>query len=120
MAKKILMIDDEPDMIMAVRVVLEKEGFEFLEACDGEEGLKKAETETPDLILLDINMPKKDGQKMLREIRSIETAKTIPVILVTAYPIIEFLVEVNDIIDHIIKPFDTDELLFKIKRALNY
>ena len=83
-SKKILVADDEPDLREALVTMLEVEGFSVLSASDGEEALALIIKERPDLILLDIHMPKKDGIDVLREVRAnTETAHT-HVIMLTA------------------------------------
>ena len=78
---KILIVDDEADLIMMLQVRLETNGYEVISANDGDEGLKKAETELPDLIILDIMMPRLDGFAVVREVRKNEKIKNTPVIM---------------------------------------
>lgn len=79
--KKILIVEDDTYLANAYRVKLTKAGFEIKNAFDGEEALSILETFTPDLILLDIVMPKKDGFATLEAIKADEKLKSIPVIL---------------------------------------
>lgn len=81
--KKILIVEDEMMLRKTLQEKLEKEGFKTLVAADGEEGLGMALTEHPDLILLDILMPKMDGFAMLREVRKDKWGKNVPVIVLT-------------------------------------
>lgn len=81
---RVLVIDDEPDVILLCRVNLEFEGHEVLEAGSGEEGLAIAEREVPDLIVLDIMLPRQDGFSVLRQLHERESTKDIPVVLLTA------------------------------------
>jgi len=85
MAHKILIIDDEPDVLTFLGTLLRKNGYEVVEAVDGVEGLKKVIDEKPDLVCLDLLMPEKTGIKMYREMRKDENLKTIPVIMVTGF-----------------------------------
>lgn len=85
MKKKILIVEDDKNLAKAVSVSLEEEGFEVSNAHDGIEGLKSAESIKPDLMLLDINMPKMDGLTMLLEMRQKDWGKDIPVIMLTNY-----------------------------------
>ena len=78
------MVDDDPDVRLVCRVALTSFGHEVLTARDGEEGLAAALRERPDMIVLDIMMPRKDGLSLLRELRAEESAKAIPVILLSA------------------------------------
>ena len=78
------MIDDEPDVLLLCRVNLQFDGHEVLEASDGDTGFKKAVTEGPDLIVLDVMMPQRDGFSVLKELREVDETRDIPVILLTA------------------------------------
>jgi two-component system alkaline phosphatase synthesis response regulator PhoP len=84
MAKKILLVDDDPDMIEAVKLQLNAAGLETVEAYNGEEGLAKARSENPDLIVLDVMMPVKDGYTAAKEIAEDDNLSEIPVIMLTA------------------------------------
>ncbi len=79
----ILTVEDEPPMLKAIDFKLTKEGFKVLKATDGEKGLKLALLKHPDLILLDILLPKIDGLTMLKKLRQDEWGKKVPVILLT-------------------------------------
>jgi two-component system alkaline phosphatase synthesis response regulator PhoP len=80
---KILVVDDEKDLREALTTSLTTAGFTVVSATDGEEGLKKALNEKPNLILLDIVMPKVNGHQMLRELRRDAWGKKVPVLLLT-------------------------------------
>ena len=81
--KKILIVEDEVTLQKALTEFLTAEGFEVLSALDGEKGLGLAKSEKPDLVILDIILPKKDGYEVLTEIKGSEETKNIPVILLT-------------------------------------
>lgn len=81
--KKILIIEDEAMLQRALTEFLESEKFEIVNALNGEEGLMMAKEKKPDLILLDIILPKKDGYEVLEEIKKNEDTKKIPVIILT-------------------------------------
>ena len=83
MAKKILFIEDEPNLQKTMEKILVQEGFEILGALDGEKGLELIKKEKPDLILLDLILPKKDGFEVLKEMKENEELKNIPVIVLT-------------------------------------
>ncbi|NNG06558.1 MAG: response regulator, partial [Desulfobacteraceae bacterium] len=83
MAKKILIVDDEPAAIDYATAVLEENGYQAISAEDGLEGMEKARAEKPDLILLDIMMPGKGGIAMYQDLRKDEETKGIPVIIIT-------------------------------------
>ena len=84
MSKKILIIDDEPDLIKALTVRLESEGYGIETAGDGFEGLNKARTSEPDLIILDLMLPKINGFKVARLLKFDDNYKKIPIIMLTA------------------------------------
>ena len=84
MPKKILLIDDDPDLVNAVRMILESKNYNVAAAFGGIEGLEKAKTENPDLIVLDVMMPDKDGYSVCKELKSDPQLRSIPVILLTA------------------------------------
>ncbi len=82
--KLILLVDDQPVGRELARTVLESSGYEVVEAFDGEDGLRKAASSLPDLILLDIHMPSRDGLSVVRELRQDPRFVSIPVIALTA------------------------------------
>ncbi len=84
MGKRVLIIDDDPDLVEAVSMLLEAEGLTPLGAYGGEEGLAKAREETPDLIVLDVMMPGMDGFAVGKELAKDERLKNIPLIMLSA------------------------------------
>jgi len=84
MAKKILIVDDDPDLLDAVTMILKSKKYEVVAAYGGNEGLAKAKTEKPDLIVLDVMMPDKDGYAVCKELKADSTLSKIPVLLLTA------------------------------------
>ena len=84
MAKKILIVDDEKDIVDLLKYNLEKEGYQCYVAYDGEEAVSKAKEKNPDLVLLDIMMPKMDGIEACRQIREIDSLKNVFVAFLTA------------------------------------
>ena len=114
--KKILIIDDEPHIIKMVRSRLEANNYEVVTALNGEEGLNKLHQEKPDLIILDILMPKMDGYTFVRELKKEENE--IPVIILTANTGMTDLFDEEGITDHVYKPFKTEELLEKIRKHI--
>lgn len=84
MSKKILIVDDDPDLVEAVSMLLEAEGMIPIAAYGGVEGLEKAKSENPDLIVLDVMMPDKDGYAVAKELAASESLSDIPVIMLTA------------------------------------
>jgi two-component system alkaline phosphatase synthesis response regulator PhoP len=84
MAKKILIVDDDPDLVEAVTMILESKKYDVAAAYGGIEGLQKAKTENPDLIVLDVMMPDKDGYAVCKELKADPKLSKIPVLLLTA------------------------------------
>lgn len=123
MAKKILIVEDDIILQMAIVRAVEGEGFDVLEAIDGEEALHKVETEKPDLILLDLLLPKKTGWRVLKEIREHKDKyiKDIPVIVLTAIGEDKSLEECSKygIDGYLIKSeYSLDTVIEKIKNSL--
>jgi len=118
--KRVLIVDDEPDIVESLRFGLEHEGIECLEAYDGEQALLKAKREDPDLILLDIMIPKLSGYKVCRLLKFDQRYKGIPIIMLTARA------QKQDIElgsqtgadEYVTKPFDIDNLTVLVKGYL--
>jgi two-component system phosphate regulon response regulator PhoB len=85
MTKKILIIDDEPDIVMYLKVLLENNGYSVVIASNGQEGIELARTEMPDLVCLDIMMPRKTGVALYQEIKTDPKLKKLPCIIISAY-----------------------------------
>lgn len=118
--KNILVVDDEKDLLDLIEYNLKKEGFDVLKAEDGQEGIEAARKHQPDLILLDIMMPKMDGLEVVERIRDDSQLKRIPVIFLTARgdekTEVEGLDKGGD--DYITKPISTTKLISRIKAVL--
>ena len=120
MAKRILVVDDEPHSVKMVESRLRANGYDVITAGNGAEGLEKARKEAPDLILLDIVMPQMNGHETLSKLKESSETKSIPVIMFTSKG------QVDDVeratyggaVDYIVKPFDPIMMLNKIKKAL--
>jgi DNA-binding response OmpR family regulator len=82
--KRVLIVDDEPDVLLLCRVNLEFEGYDVTTAADGQEGLATARSLHPDVVLLDVMMPKMDGWQVLEAIKADEVISDIPVVMLTA------------------------------------
>ena len=82
--KKILLVDDDPDLVEAMKIILENKSYDVAVAHDGKEGLKKVETEQPNLIILDVMMPEIDGYEMCAKLKSDPQYRHIPILLLTA------------------------------------
>ncbi len=117
---KILIVDDEPDLVETIRFALELEGYKVLVAVNGEEGLNTARQEKPDLILLDLMLPKLDGYKVCRLLKFDERYKSIPILMLTARTQDKdrILGKETGANEYLTKPFDMDELMAKIKSYL--
>ncbi len=120
MKAKILLVDDEPDVLDILSKRLEEEGFLTVRASDGNEGLRLTQEEKPDLVLLDVMMPNKDGFSMLRDLRLQEELRSIPVIMLSAKGGMDFLLESQRMgaMDYMIKPIDFAELLKYIHKYI--
>lgn len=120
MAKKILIVDDEKDLIETLAFKLEANGYKVIKAYDGQEGLEKAEKEKPNLILLDIMMPGMDGIEALRSLKYNPKTRHIPVIMLTCKGESSSLFEAEDLgsVDYFIKPFESEELLRTINKYI--
>ncbi|NIT61715.1 MAG: response regulator [Aliifodinibius sp.] len=126
MSARILMIEDDREMVTLGKLILEREGYEFISAYDGDEGLKiLAEKKNEiDLILLDIMLPQTYGWEVLTKIKTDKATKHIPVIMLTARHYLEDEIETNRYADlysaYIVKPFVVRELLDKIALVLGH
>ncbi|MDP3984131.1 MAG: response regulator, partial [Acidimicrobiia bacterium] len=120
MSERILVVDDDPDILQVVKINLELEGYEVDTAEDGREALDKAIADPPQLILLDIMMPRMDGLTALRRIRSHGTTGNTSVILLTARGLPEDRVRGLELgaDDYITKPFNIGELVARVKAVL--
>jgi DNA-binding response OmpR family regulator len=119
--KKILIVDDEQDLLDFVKLRLEANNYDVITAIGGEEALEVFKTEKPDLVLLDILMPKLDGFKVCQALKNDPVTANIPVIMLTAKDRAADIKEAKRIgaDGYIIKPFDAATLLFNIKDQLS-
>ena len=122
---KILLVDDDKDFVEATRLVLESKPYEVVVAYDGDEGLAKARKEKPDLIILDIIMPVKDGFSAAEQLKKDPELKKIPVIMLTSFSekVGETSLSVSqglalDAEDYVDKPVAPTELLKWVERLL--
>ena len=119
--KRVLCIEDDPEMIDLIKLILERKGFEVLEAVGGKEGLEVSRREMPDLILLDLMMPEVDGWEVFRRMRADEQLKDIPVIVVTAKAQsidIVLGLHIAKVDGYVTKPFGPQELLKSVNKVL--
>ena len=121
MSKRILIVEDQEDNRTILRDVLSTVGYELIEALNGEDGVKLAQDERPDLILMDIQLPKMDGYEATQQIKSIAELKTIPIIAVTSYALSgdEAKARAAGCDGYIAKPFSPRELLAKVRKFLS-
>lgn len=120
MKQTVLVVDDQPHIVRLIQVNLEKEGFQVLTAADGIEGMQKVRDAVPDLVILDVIMPRKDGFEVLREIKTDDGLAHIPVLMLTVKThnsdIVEGLKEGAEL--YLPKPFHPKELVSLVKRVL--
>jgi len=122
---KILLVDDDIDFVEATKIILESKPYEVIVAYEGDEGLRKAREENPDLVLLDIIMPVKDGFTAAEQLKKDPQLSQIPVIMLTAFSSKGqetsiprsrgFTLEAEDYIE---KPVSPEELLARVKQHL--
>ncbi|WP_252379671.1 response regulator [Desulfovulcanus ferrireducens] len=117
---RILIVEDEPDILALLSLNLNRAGFETIEADNGLDGLKLAQDKVPDLIVLDLMLPKMDGLEVCRQVKASDRTSQIPVLMLTARA-----EEVDRIVgfelgadDYVIKPFSIRELILRIKAIL--
>ena len=129
MGKKVLVVDDDPDIRMLNKSIVEECGYTPIEAENGEEGLKMAKKENPDLIILDVLMPKQSGVRLYRELVTDKSLKDIPIILLSGIAKSTFLrsqkaltqfggAEVPEPEVYLEKPIEPEALAIRIKEAL--
>ncbi len=121
MSKKVLIVEDEPDILKMTQFRMKKAGYETVVATDGQEALDKVKSESPDLILLDYKLPVMDGVEVYLKLKEDEALSKIPVVFLTASRgNLDLINKMNEIgAKHsIIKPYDPEELLAKVKQLV--
>jgi DNA-binding response OmpR family regulator len=115
--RTVLVVDDDPEIVSALRIVLEKQGYRVVTAMDGNAGLAAAEQETPDLVIVDMMMPKKSGFLVLEKLKT-QPGQGPPVIMITANEGTrhQAYAEMLGASDYIRKPFDMKRLLESVER----
>jgi two-component system cell cycle response regulator DivK len=120
MTQRILVVEDQEDNRRIIRDLLASTGYELIEAADGETGVRLAETERPDLILMDIQLPLLDGHEATRRIKQNPELRHIPIVVVTSYALsgddVKAMAAGSDA--YVAKPFSPRELLTTIRKLL--
>ena len=120
MSKKILIVDDEPNIVISLEFLMKKEGFAVAVACDGEEALAKVASFAPDLILLDVMMPKKSGFEVCEALRADPSKAGVLIVMLTAKgrdtEVAKGLALGADA--YVTKPFSTKDLVARVKTML--
>jgi two-component system, OmpR family, alkaline phosphatase synthesis response regulator PhoP len=116
--KRILVVDDERHIVRLVQVNLERAGYEILTAYDGVEALEKVKTEMPDMVVLDVMMPRMDGFEVLKNLQSDPRFQNIPVIMLTAKAQDADIFKgwASGVSSYLTKPFNPRELLVFVER----
>ena len=120
MSATILVVDDDPVILQLLQVNFEMEGYKVTTANDGVEGLEKARADHPDIVLLDIMMPRMDGLQVTKELKGADDTKHIPIILLSAKAQSSDVQAGKDMgaDDYLTKPFDPLELLERVNELL--
>src|SRR5215472_19335476 len=121
MANRILIVEDQEDNRMIMRDVLSSAGYDLIEAANGEDGVKLAHSERPDLILMDIQLPIIDGYEATRRIKGSAELKSIPIIAVTSYALSgdQAKARAAGCDGYVSKPFSPRELLARVRKYLS-
>jgi len=116
MPKKILIIDDDPTLVKMLEVFLASHGYAVATAGDGEEGSAKVKSGSPDLIILDVEMPKMNGYTFIFELKKIPGSRRVPIIVLTAKEGMAEIFKIEGVKEYITKPFRPEVLLTNIKK----
>jgi two-component system, OmpR family, alkaline phosphatase synthesis response regulator PhoP len=123
--KKILLVDDDADFVEAIKLILESKSYDVVVSYDGKEGLKKVQTEEPNLIILDVMMPEMDGYEVCAKLKSDPKYRHIPILLLTAVgeaiPTTSYTKEMGMRIeadDYIPKPVEPMEIVDRVEKLL--
>ena len=118
MSKKILVVDDDPTLLTVIKPFLESRGYLVFVASDGEQGIQEAKKHNPDLIVLDVKMPKMNGYTFVFELKKIPTLLKVPIIVLTAKEGMSEIFKVEGVKEYILKPFKPEVLLTAINKCL--
>lgn len=120
MTRKILIVDDEPNIVISLEFLMQREGFQVSVAVDGDEALRKIAEMQPDLVLLDVMMPKKSGFEICQEVRANPAWTAIKIVMLTAKGR-DTEVQKGEALGadaYITKPFSTKDLVAKVRSVL--
>ena len=117
--EKILIVDDDPDFVQLLEFELKKKGYQTSTAFNGEEGLERAVSVRPALIILDIKMPKMDGYTFVRRLKKEPDTKEIPLIVLTSYEPMKDMFQLEGVRDYFVKSANMKSLLEAIERNLS-
>lgn len=123
MSKRILVIDDDPDVVGLVKAALKYEGFQIDTAVNGKQGLELAQANPPDVIILDIMMPEMNGGEVAKRLKAHNTTSTVPIIMLTALSEKKYMKAALfdlGVEFYVIKPFQPDDLIDKVQQAIQY
>jgi len=118
MAQKILVIDDEETSVVLIKSCLIEKGYKVIVARDGEEGLQAVKEKKPDLIVLDVQMPKMNGYEFMTELKSLQGFTTTPVIMLTGNETMQDVFKLEGVKDYFVKPVKIPEMVDKIIECL--
>ncbi|NIM03564.1 response regulator [bacterium] len=121
MPEKVLVVEDEPDTLQLLKESLEYEGYQVITAIDGIEAEDKAHRENPDIIILDVFLPKRDGYEVCKRLREDKNSFGIPIIMLTAKDDYGSRLKgfLQGAFDYVTKPFSMEDLIKKTKRLLS-
>lgn len=115
---KIMLVDDDHDFQQLLEFDLKKHGYQVVCALNGEDGLDKAQKENPDLILLDVKMPKMDGYTFVRRLKKDAQTKDLPIIVLTSYEPMKDMFQLEGVQDYVVKSVNMESLLTKIEKHI--
>lgn len=120
MSKTIVIADDEPHVLRSLEFILKKQGYKVITACNGEEALEKVIANSPDLVFLDIQMPKMDGNTVLKKLREDDTYQDLFIVMITAKG--QETDRLNSLEsganEYITKPYSPRKLIARVKEIL--
>lgn len=116
--KKILLVDDDQDFAQLLEFDFKKRGYNVVTANNGEEGLTKALSEKPNLIILDIKMPKMDGYTFVRRLKKDAETKDVPLVVLTSYEPMKDMFQLEGVSDYFVKSANMDNLMKTVEKYL--